>query len=222
MALFLQLGRLVHTDFETHESLSTCIISLSAIFPLRLSFKISSAYIMVWKQPEKIYCQPPWWSLPPWYGSFSALQVVNGCFLFHRLSLYLLKPSHGNDFQCLVWSGTSPAHLEQSKLRFPFDSILREPRVSVAHLYVCIVLFETTGQEPTIQNSTNCSMWIQLRRKSLTSFHWGDQKYLHIRLVSEVTPHECVVKQGTIFLQSHFPDSTRCSKIGPVYNNSFS
>ncbi len=54
-----------------------------------------------------------------WYGSFSALQVVNGCFLFHRLSLYLLKPSHGNDFQCLVWSGTSPAHLEQSKLRFP-------------------------------------------------------------------------------------------------------
>lgn len=87
--------------------------------PLSISFKIPSAYIIVWKQPEKIYCQPPWWSLPPWYGSFSALQVVNGCFLFSLLSLYLLKPSHGNDFQCLVWSGTSLAHLEQSTLVFP-------------------------------------------------------------------------------------------------------
>lgn len=149
---------------------------------------------MVWKQPEKIYYQPPWWSLSPWYGSFSALQVVNGCFLFHRLSLYLLKPSHGNDFRCLVWSGTSPAHLEQSKLSFCFDSILREPCMSVAHLYVYIVLFETTGQESIVQSSTNCIMWIQLISlprtlegpKIFTQMNTG-----HIRLVSEVTPHEC-------------------------------
>lgn len=86
--------------------------------PLSLSLKISSAYIIVWKQPVKIGCQPSWRSLPPWYGSFSTLRAVNGCFLFRRLSLYLLKPSHGNDFQCLVWSGTSPTHLEQSSLNW--------------------------------------------------------------------------------------------------------
>lgn len=72
---------------------------------------------------------------------------------------------------------------------FPFDSILREPCLGVAHLYVYIVLFETTGPEFPVQGRTECNMRIQLfeccwewnicDERVCCHFTQGDKKYLH-------------------------------------------
>lgn len=65
-------------------SITLCHFSPS-VFLLKFHQDISS----FGNSLKKIYCQPPWWNLPPWYGSFSALQVVNGCFLFFFFVLSL-------------------------------------------------------------------------------------------------------------------------------------